>query len=147
MRTEWNDSFRVVCDHHRAILPRVASLGAHGISGGSPSPKTPSSLGTRCALRSRGPPAAVWHCAAERSHGAATELLRALRHGGRVPRLLDQKTARRLLERHGWNRTTGGKHVIKMERAGERPITLPHHRGQTYSRGLTRAILKQAGLD
>ena len=43
--------------------------------------------------------------------------------------------------------TRGGKHVMKMEKAGERPITLPHHRGETYGKGLTAAILKQAGLD
>jgi len=63
------------------------------------------------------------------------------------PKLLDQRSARRLLEQHGWEMTTGGKHVVKMEKEGQRPITLPYHRGQTYSRGLTAAILRQAGLD
>jgi predicted RNA binding protein YcfA (HicA-like mRNA interferase family) len=37
-------------------------------------------------------------------------------------------------------------HVVKMEKDGERPITLPMHRGQEYSKNLTRAILKQAGI-
>jgi predicted RNA binding protein YcfA (HicA-like mRNA interferase family) len=63
------------------------------------------------------------------------------------PRLLDQKSARRLLEQHGWRMTRGGKHVVKMEKEGFRPITLPRHRGRTYGKGLTAAILKQAGLD
>lgn len=40
----------------------------------------------------------------------------------------------------------GGKHNIKMEKAGERPITLPMHKGQQYSKDLTRSILKQAGI-
>jgi predicted RNA binding protein YcfA (HicA-like mRNA interferase family) len=63
-----------------------------------------------------------------------------------VGKLLNQKSARRLLEQHGWAMTRGGKHVIKMEKAGERPITLPHHHGQDYSKGLSQAIRKQAGL-
>ena len=41
----------------------------------------------------------------------------------------------------------GGKHVVKMEKEGSRPITLPHHRGKSYGKGLTAAILRQAGLD
>ncbi|HEX5712036.1 MAG TPA: type II toxin-antitoxin system HicA family toxin [Solirubrobacterales bacterium] len=52
----------------------------------------------------------------------------------------------RLLERHGWSRTRGGKHQVKMTRPGRRPITLPQHKGRDYSRGLTAAILRQAGL-
>jgi predicted RNA binding protein YcfA (HicA-like mRNA interferase family) len=64
-----------------------------------------------------------------------------------MARLLDQKSARRLLEQHGWTMTHGGKHVIKMAKSGRRPITLPHHHGETYSKGLSAAIRKQAGLD
>jgi predicted RNA binding protein YcfA (HicA-like mRNA interferase family) len=59
---------------------------------------------------------------------------------------LNQKTAIRLLEDNGWTRTKGGKHQVKMVKDGTRPITLPTHRGHDYSRGLTAAILKQAGL-
>jgi predicted RNA binding protein YcfA (HicA-like mRNA interferase family) len=33
-----------------------------------------------------------------------------------------------------------------MEKAGQRPITLPMHHGGDYSRGLTAAILREAGL-
>jgi predicted RNA binding protein YcfA (HicA-like mRNA interferase family) len=51
-----------------------------------------------------------------------------------------------LLEAHGWRQTLGGKHVVKMEKAGQRPITLPMHHGKDYSPSLTAAILRQAGL-
>lgn len=61
--------------------------------------------------------------------------------------LLDQKDAISLLRENGWERTRGGKHVVKMVKQGHRPITLPHHHGSTYSKGLTAAIRTQAGLD
>lgn len=63
-----------------------------------------------------------------------------------LPRVLDQKSARKLLEANGWTETLGGKHVVKMEKPGCRPITLPRHRGADYSANLTAAILRQAGL-
>jgi predicted RNA binding protein YcfA (HicA-like mRNA interferase family) len=50
------------------------------------------------------------------------------------------------LEAHGWAATRGGKHVVKMEKPGHRPITLPKHRGGDYGRSLTSAILREAGL-
>ena len=59
---------------------------------------------------------------------------------------MNQKSARALLERHGWRMAAGGKHQIKMVKAGERPITLPMNRGQDYSKGLRAAIFRQAGL-
>jgi predicted RNA binding protein YcfA (HicA-like mRNA interferase family) len=62
-------------------------------------------------------------------------------------RLLNQKTAIRLLESHGWTNTIGGKHNVKMTKPGNRPITLPHHRGADYSVGLSRSICKAAGID
>jgi predicted RNA binding protein YcfA (HicA-like mRNA interferase family) len=64
-----------------------------------------------------------------------------------MPMRLDQKSARRLLESHGWTAVRGGKHVVKMTKPGHRPITLPRHRGTTDGAGLTRAILRQAGLN
>lgn len=64
-----------------------------------------------------------------------------------MAKLLNQKAARKLLEQHGWTLTVGGKHVVKMEKEGNRPITLPRHRGQNYSKSLTAAILRQAGID
>jgi predicted RNA binding protein YcfA (HicA-like mRNA interferase family) len=60
---------------------------------------------------------------------------------------LDQKSAIKLLEQHGWARVIGGRHTVKMIRPGRRPITLPHHRGSDYGPGLTRAILRQAGIE
>jgi predicted RNA binding protein YcfA (HicA-like mRNA interferase family) len=62
-------------------------------------------------------------------------------------KLLNQKSAIRLLTRHGWTRKVGGKHNVKMTKPGSRPITLPRHRGGTYSRGLTASILRQAKID
>jgi predicted RNA binding protein YcfA (HicA-like mRNA interferase family) len=63
-----------------------------------------------------------------------------------IPRVLNQKTAIKLLKREGWTQTLGGKHSVKMEKPGQRPITLPHHGGGDYSRDLRDAILRQAGL-
>lgn len=65
---------------------------------------------------------------------------------GAPPRVLSQRAARVLLEAHGWTRTAGGKHVVKMEKPGCRPITLPQHRGADYGPGLTASILRAAGL-
>jgi hypothetical protein len=39
--------------------------------------------------------------------------------------VLNQKSARKLLEANGWTMTRGGKHVVKMTKPGERPITSP----------------------
>ena len=63
-----------------------------------------------------------------------------------LPSVLSQKAARRLLEVNGWVMTVGGKHSVKMEKEGERPITLPMHKGRDCSPGLRDAILRQAGL-
>lgn len=41
-----------------------------------------------------------------------------------IPKTLDQRAAQKLLEQHGWSRTIGGKHGVKMEKPGHRPITL-----------------------
>ncbi|MBI4885425.1 MAG: type II toxin-antitoxin system HicA family toxin [Actinobacteria bacterium] len=51
-----------------------------------------------------------------------------------------------LLTRHGWIRTLGGKHSVKMEKPGERPITLPMHNGRDYGPSLRSSILRQAKL-
>lgn len=40
----------------------------------------------------------------------------------------------------------GGKHVVKMEKKGYRPVTLPSCNGSVYSVDMTHRILKQAGL-
>jgi predicted RNA binding protein YcfA (HicA-like mRNA interferase family) len=62
------------------------------------------------------------------------------------PKTLNQRQAIKLLKEHGWIQTTGGKHV-KMTKQGRRPVTLPRNKGRDYSRGLRRAILRQAGLE
>jgi predicted RNA binding protein YcfA (HicA-like mRNA interferase family) len=64
-----------------------------------------------------------------------------------VSKLLSQRSAQKLLEANGWKKTKGGKHNIKMEKEGHRPITLPKHQNEDYSKGLSAAIRKQAGLD
>lgn len=40
-------------------------------------------------------------------------------------------------------RATGGKHVVKMTKPGERLIIVPMNIGRDYSRGMRDAILKQ----
>jgi predicted RNA binding protein YcfA (HicA-like mRNA interferase family) len=59
---------------------------------------------------------------------------------------LNQKKAIKLLKENGWTQARGGKHQVKMTKAGCRPITLPQHKGRDYQPGLASAILKQAGL-
>lgn len=59
---------------------------------------------------------------------------------------LNQKRAEELLVKNGWVRTLGGKHNVKMEKDGCRPITLPRHKGRDYSKNLTGSILRQAGI-
>jgi predicted RNA binding protein YcfA (HicA-like mRNA interferase family) len=63
-----------------------------------------------------------------------------------LPKTFNQAEARKLLQANGWSKTKGAKHAIKMEKDGMRPITLPAHKRQQYSKDLTRAILRQAGL-
>jgi predicted RNA binding protein YcfA (HicA-like mRNA interferase family) len=64
-----------------------------------------------------------------------------------MPKPLNQRTAALWLEEQGWRKTLGGKHVVKMVKAGCRPITLPHHSGQDYGPGLSAAIRRQARLN
>ena len=65
---------------------------------------------------------------------------------GGIPKTLCQRTARALLEAEGWAYSVGGRHVVKMVKAGERPITLPDNHRRDYPAGLRDAILNQAGL-
>jgi predicted RNA binding protein YcfA (HicA-like mRNA interferase family) len=64
----------------------------------------------------------------------------------RLPRVLNQRAAIRLLKRNGWTKEQGGKHYVKMVKPGWRPVTLPMHGGEDYSRDLTDRILREAGL-
>ncbi len=78
------------------------------------------------------------------AYGMASDVPRSPRT---LPKVLSQAKARALLGEHGWSRTLGGKHNVKMEKPGAlRPITLPHHHGRDYGRDLTESILRQAGL-
>jgi hypothetical protein len=45
-----------------------------------------------------------------------------------------------------WVATVGGKHVLKMEKAGKRPITLPANKRRDSPPRLRAAILREAGL-
>src|SRR5579875_345351 len=65
----------------------------------------------------------------------------------RMAKLLDQRGAVRLLTADGWTQSRGGKHVVKMIKPGRRPITLPRNHGQPYGKGLSAAIVRQAGLN
>lgn len=65
---------------------------------------------------------------------------------GSLPKVPNQASAKRPSTAHGWTETLGGKHVIKMEKPGHRPITLPYDTGRGYCPGLRAAILREAGL-
>jgi predicted RNA binding protein YcfA (HicA-like mRNA interferase family) len=62
------------------------------------------------------------------------------------PKTLNQRPMKKLLEANGWVASVGGKHVIKMEKPGRRPITLPANKRRDYPPGLRAAILREAGL-
>ena len=64
--------------------------------------------------------------------------------GGEVPKVFSQAIARKWLISLGWAEERGGKHVIKMTKAGCRPITLPIHKGGDYGKGLRAAIIQQS---
>ena len=50
------------------------------------------------------------------------------------------------LEVDGWIHERGGKHQVKMVKPGKRPITLPQHKGGTYSQGLDAAIRRHGSM-
>jgi predicted RNA binding protein YcfA (HicA-like mRNA interferase family) len=58
----------------------------------------------------------------------------------------NQRECIKALEDDGWIRERGGKHQVKMVKPGNRPITLPQHKGRTYSKGLDAEIRRQAAL-
>jgi predicted RNA binding protein YcfA (HicA-like mRNA interferase family) len=62
------------------------------------------------------------------------------------PKTLNQRSMKKLLEANGWVAAVGGKHVIKMEKPGRRPITLPANKRRDYPPGLRAAILREADL-
>ncbi|TML66354.1 MAG: type II toxin-antitoxin system HicA family toxin [Actinobacteria bacterium] len=69
------------------------------------------------------------------------------RHLAQAPdRTYDREVPRRVLKEDGWTQAKDGKHNVKMTKPGRRPITLPHHGGKDYGKGLWAAILREAGL-
>ncbi len=60
---------------------------------------------------------------------------------------MNQKQWIKLLTEEGWTRTVGGNHQTKMVKEGYRPVTLPEHKGKTYSKGLDAAIRKQTRVE
>lgn len=64
--------------------------------------------------------------------------------GGKSAMPMTQKEMVKLLSANGWIKTKGGKGShIKMEKQGERPITVPHGELNKYTE---RGIRKQAGI-
>lgn len=57
--------------------------------------------------------------------------------------VLNQQSAKRLAVKNGWTETQGGKHNVKMEKPGYRPVTLPHHGGKDWGKDLSARIRKQ----
>ena len=57
-----------------------------------------------------------------------------------------QKQLIKMLKKHGWEQSVGGKHQVKMVQEGHRPVTIPEFRGETLPVGLSQGILKQAGI-
>lgn len=57
---------------------------------------------------------------------------------------MNQKQWTKQLKSEGWAQKLGGNHVVKMTKKGHRPITLPHHKGETYTKGLDAEIRRQA---
>jgi predicted RNA binding protein YcfA (HicA-like mRNA interferase family) len=57
-----------------------------------------------------------------------------------------QKEWIKRLQKQGWTKEPGGKHQVKMTKPGHRPITLPEHKRQAYSKGFEAELRRQAGL-
>lgn len=68
------------------------------------------------------------------------------RVGDEMPKTVNHDTLKTILEANGWDCEVGGKHVTKMVKAGERPITIPRHSGKDFGPRLRGSILKAAGL-
>lgn len=68
------------------------------------------------------------------------------RNKRKIPKVLNQKSAKALLEAHGWTAGVGGKHQVKMTKPECRPITLPENKRGDYPPGLRAAILREARL-
>src|ERR1700722_7111646 len=69
-------------------------------------------------------------------------------YGRRVPRPapLNYRAAVRLLVQNGYSMGTPARHGTKMVKEGASPVILPRHGNRSYGKGLTHAIVTQAGL-
>lgn len=57
-----------------------------------------------------------------------------------------QKQWIKKLQKAGWTLERGGKHQVKMIKAGLRPITLPENHRRAYSKGFESALRREADL-
>ena len=57
-----------------------------------------------------------------------------------------QKEWIKRLHAEGWTLDRGGKHQVKMTKAGRRPITLPENKRRSYSKGFEAQLRREAGL-
>ncbi len=64
-----------------------------------------------------------------------------------MPKPYNVKSMQKLFEAHGWTRSSGGKHSVKMIKPGHRPVTLPTHKRRDYGPGLAASILRQGGIE
>ncbi|HEY5342500.1 MAG TPA: hypothetical protein VIJ66_02455 [Solirubrobacteraceae bacterium] len=50
------------------------------------------------------------------------------------------------LQRAGWELERGGKHQVKMTKAGQRPVTLPENKRRVYSKGFEAQLRRETAL-
>jgi len=60
----------------------------------------------------------------------------------KLPKVLNDDSARALLQANGLAVAIGGKHSTKMVKPGQRPITQPRHQGKGYGANLRSDILR-----
>jgi hypothetical protein len=49
----------------------------------------------------------------------------------------------KLMSRDGWQQQAGGKHQVKMTKAGRRPVTLPDNHRRAYSKGFEAQLRRE----
>jgi predicted RNA binding protein YcfA (HicA-like mRNA interferase family) len=58
-----------------------------------------------------------------------------------------QKEWIKRLEAAGWTLERGGKHQVKMTKAGHRPVTLPENKRRAYSKRFEAQLRREVGLE
>ena len=56
-----------------------------------------------------------------------------------------QKDWIKQLRADGWTLERGGKHQVKMTKAGQRPVTLPENHRRAYSKGFEAQLRRETG--